>query len=294
MSVSSRLLRVAPVLATIGLSTTAYGQTPDGLMKQDAATAGTTDVAAGGFEAPAAKPEESKDATTAAVSAGGVLSTGNSRSGAITASADTRLRRGKNQLSAQAAANYARSAAPGDPLATTVENYQGKIRYDRFLAKKFAVFMAISARRDRFQGLDLRLNLDPGVAYYFIDREKHQLWAEAGYDLQYDVRRDEAIAAALLGGTDLNKTATRHSARLFAGYDNKINEHVTFKTGLEYLQSVQETEDWRLNYDIGLTTSLSEKFSFATTFSLKYDNNPLPEIEELDTVTAFSIVYTLL
>ena len=81
----------------------------------------------------------------AGISAGGVLSTGNSRSGAVTAAADTRVRRGKNQLSAVAAANYSRSGAPGAPVETTVENYQGTIRYDRFLTEKFAIFMAISA-----------------------------------------------------------------------------------------------------------------------------------------------------
>lgn len=273
----------------------ALAQTPEGLMKQDAATSGSTDVATTGFEAPAAKPDaETKDATNASISAGGVLSTGNSRSGAVTGSADTRVRRGQNQVSAQAAVNYARSGAPGESIETTVENYQGKVRYDRFLTDKFAVFMAVSARRDRFQGLDLRLNLDPGVAYYFIDQEKQQLWAEAGYDFQYDVRRDEALATALADGIDLDKTAAQHSARLFAGYDNKLNERVTFKTGLEYLQSVEEGERWRLNWDAGLTTSLTEKFSFATTFSLKYDNAPLPEVEELDTITAFNVVYTLL
>ena len=45
-------------------------------------------------------------------------------------------------------------------------------------------------RRDRFEGLDLRLDLDPGLAYYFINTKKHRLQGEAGYDFQYDIRRD--------------------------------------------------------------------------------------------------------
>lgn len=263
-------------------------------MSQDAASSGSTEVATTGFEAPVAAEEESKDATTANLSAGGLVSSGNSRAVAVTGGGDFRARRGSNQISAKAAANYSRSAAEGQGMQTTVENYQGKVRYDRFLAKGFAVFMAVSARRDRFQGLDLRLNVDPGLAYYFIDQDKQQLWAEAGYDLQHDIRRDQAISAALVDGVVLGKTETRHNVRLFGGYDNKLNENVTFNTGLEYLQSVQEGESWRLNWDVGLTAALAERFSFNTTFSLKYDNNPLPDVEELDTVTAFSLVYTLL
>jgi putative salt-induced outer membrane protein len=268
---------------------------PEGLMKQDAATKGKTDVAAEGFQAAAKDADDAKDATEAKISAGALMSTGNSRSLATTGTGMFRLRRSLNQLSAAAAVNYSRAAATADSnMETTVENYQGKVRYDRFIAKQIALFLSTSARRDRFQGLDLRLNLDPGVAYYFIDEKKHQLWTELGYDLQYDVRRDENIAAAAATGDSVDKTKVQHSGRLFAGYSNSLNEHVTFNTGLEYLQGIPETERWRLNWDVGLSSAIGGDFSLATTFSLKYDHAPLPAVKELDTVTAISLVYTLL
>ncbi len=273
----------------------ATAQTPDGLMKQDAATTGSVDVASTGFEAPVADDAEAKDTTEADISAGGLLTTGNTRSLAATTAGKFRLRRQDNQFSAAAAVNYSRSAPDADTdVETTVENYQGKLRYDRFVAGNFAVFLALSARRDRFQGLDLRLNLDPGVAYYFVDEKQQQLWAELGYDLQYDVRRDENIAAAALDGTDLEKTETRHNARGFAGYSNQINEEVTFSTGIEYLKDVQTSENWRLNWDAALNSSIGSGFSVATTFSLRFDNNPLPAVVKTDTVTAVSLVYKLL
>ena len=268
---------------------------PEGLMKQDAATGGSTDVATAGFEAPVEAEGEDKDTSEANISAGALVTTGNARSTAATAAAKYRLRRGPNQFSALAAANYARAAAdPDSDTETTVENFQGKVRYDRFVAEGVALFLAISGRRDRFQGLDLRLNVDPGVAYYFIDEKSQQLWVEGGYDLQYDVRRDENLTAAAAAGENLDKTETRHNARLFAGYDNNISEDVTFNTGLEYLQDVQDTDNARLNWDVGLSSSIGKGFSLATTFSLKYDNNPLPGVEKTDTITAVSLVYTLL
>ena len=296
MSIRKRtFIQSAAGAAALTIGSTALAQAPEGLMTQEAASSGSTDVATEGFEAPSAKPDEEKDSTTAKITAGGLLATGNSRSLSLTGAGDFKLRRGPNQFSAAAGANFARAAAtPADDTETTVENYQGKIRYDRFLSGALAAFLAVSGRRDRFQGLDLRLNIDPGLAYYFVDVENHQLWAEGGYDLQYDVRRDENIAAAAADGTTVEKTETRHSARLFAGYDNKLNAAVTFSTGLEYLQSVEASEDWRLNWDVGLTSAIADRFSVATTFSLKYDNNPLPGVEELDTITAFNLVYTLL
>lgn len=263
-------------------------------MKQDAASTGSTEVAAAGFAAPPPEAEESKDATELKISAGGVLSAGNSRSLAFTSAGDFRLRRGDDQLSVAVAGNYGRSrAARGEPMQTTVENLQGRVRYDRFVTEHLALFFATSARRDRFQGLDLRLNLDPGFAYYFIDEKESQFWSELGYDLQYDVRRDDALDAAAAEGQDLDKTDLRHSARAFLGYKRSLNGQVHFSTGLEYLLGLPETDYWRLNWDAALSASVGGAFSIATTVSLKYDHHPLPLVEELDALTAVNLVYAL-
>ncbi|MEO8905369.1 MAG: DUF481 domain-containing protein, partial [Polyangiaceae bacterium] len=137
--------------------------------------------------------------------------------------------------------------------------------------------------------------LDPGLAYYFIQDPKHQLWGEAGYDLQYDIRRNAAITAAFLATGDvLDKTKVRHSARLFAGYKNNLNENVQFNTGVEYLQGLPDTQYWRFNWDIGLSAAIATRFALATTFSLRYDNAPLAGIKSTDTLTALNLVYTLL
>jgi putative salt-induced outer membrane protein len=286
--------------ALLGITSVARAQDPipGGQAPQAAASTGSTDVAnAGKFET-VAKPEaEAKDATEAQILGGGALATGNARSLSLTTSGSFRMRRERNQFSAIAAANYGRAAVdPDAETETTVENFQGRARYDRFVAGEFSVFLAASARRDRFQGLNLRLNIDPGVAYYFVDQEKQQLWGEFGYDFQYDVRRQDAIdaAAAADSPVDVDKTKSAHFGRLFVGYNNALNDAVTFKTGIEYLQGLNETKSWRLNYDAGLSSKIGGNFSLATTFSLRYDHNPLPGIKNTDTQTAVSLVYTLL
>ena len=269
---------------------------PEGLMTQDAASSGTTDVTTEGFAAPSAPPdEESKDATDAALSAGSLIAAGNSKSFAATGAGTFRLRRNDHQLNIAASANYGRSAPDRDsPMETTVENVQGRVRYDYFVADHLALFTAVSARRDRFQGLDLRLNIDPGIAYYFIDGAKRQLWTELGYDLQFDMRDDEALAQSAADGVQLDDTEVRHHSRLFLGYDDTINPMLTFSTGVEYLQGLADRINWRLNWDAALKTSIAESFSLATTISIKYDNNPIPGVGRADAVTALNLVYQLL
>jgi putative salt-induced outer membrane protein len=285
------------VLGLVLASSRAFGadELAPGLQKKDAATSGREEVAAAGFQTATEKPADDKDATELKLSAGGLFSGGNSESLALTSSGKLRLRREANQMALALAANYGESSPAGeDERDTTVENYQGRLRYDRFLIDRLAVFLSISALRDRFQGLDLRFNLDPGLAYYFIDAEKHRFWSELGYDMQYDYRREEALAAAAATGVDLERSETRHGGRAFLGYENGLAEGVAFDTSLEYLQAFKETKNWRLACDVGLTASIKGGLSVATTFSLRYDNNPLPEVETTDMTSAVSLVYQLL
>lgn len=289
------LLTGAVPLGLLSVAGPAGAQVADGLASQEAATTGSTEVATEGFQAVELKPEVTTDTTQLSIQAGGQFASGNSRLVALTSAARFRARRDDNQLSLAAAGNYSESASAGDDSTRlSAANLQGKSRYDRFFTGGFAGFASLSARTDRFQGLDLRMNLDPGLAYYLLDAADHQLWLEAGYDLQYDVRRGESLRAARLDGTTLERTELRHSARFFLGYENHFSSAVGLTTGLEYLQGLPDTEYWRLNWDVGLTSSIADSLAIATTFSLRYDNNPLPEVEKLDTVTAVSLVYTLL
>ena len=270
---------------------------PAGVMKTQQATKGTESVATSGFEAKAAKPDDatSKDAMELKLSAGGLVSAGNARSTAITSSGKFRIRRESNQLSVAVAQNYGRAAStPDADTAVTVENYQGRTRYDRFLSGGLAVFVAMSGVRDRFLGLDLRLNFDPGVAYYFVDEAKQQLWSEVGYDLQYDFRRTDKVLEAFNKGTPIDKAETRHSGRLFLGYQNNLSKAVTADAGIEYIQALSKTENWRMNGFVGLTSQIGGDFSIATVFNLKYDNNPLPGVKNTDIITSISLVYSLL
>lgn len=285
---------VVSALSTLGVEGVALAQQPAGLRVQAPATGGSTEVAKEGFQNVAERPvEESKDTSALKLSAGGFLSQGNSRTLAFTSAVDYLLRRSESQFGAIAAVNFGRSSTgPDVPYETTVENYQARVRYDYFFATSLAGFASVSARRDRFQGLDLRLNFDPGLAYYFIDEKDHRFWAELGYDFQYDVRNQDVIDAATPPGS-LEKTEKRHNVRAFVGYDNQLSDAVKFGTGLEYLQNVTAAENARLNYDAALTAQLNQDFSIATTFSLKFDNNPLPGVEKTDMILALNLVYTM-
>lgn len=267
----------------------------------DPVTKGSTDLdGVGAFGASAERDgEAAKDATVLQLSAGAILNTGNARALAATGATKFRLRRKVHEFGAGLAGNYAQAAADNDsPVERTVGNVQGRVRYDYFFAKRWSVFLMATGRHDPFQGLDARINVDPGVAFYAIDEKKHRLWFETGYDFQFDVRTDDARIIRdddeMPTGVVLAPTRINHAARLFAGYSNHLSEAVTFDTGVEYLQSFLAVRRWRVNWEAGVTASLGKRFALATSFTMRVDNDALPDVKKIDTVTAISLVVSLL
>lgn len=275
---------------------------PSETVKAQTATTGKTDIAKGGFVTSTARSDDDpKYVNDVSIGAGGLFSAGNARTIAMTTLGKLRLRRDEHQLSVALAANFARAAAKtGEPVETTVENYQGLLRYDYFLTNEVSLFLQSTGRRDWFQGLDMRSNVDPGVAYYFINTKTHRLQVEAGYDLQYDIRCDASRAQPVpddappgtLPPPPLDKTKTLHNARLFLGYENKLRKEVAFIASVEYLQNFADIETYRFIANIGLKSNIAERLALATTYTARYENKPLPNVADLDSIASINLVYS--
>lgn len=274
---------------------------PSETLKGTPATKGTTDIAKGGFVG-STRPsdEDPSHATDLSFALGGLFTSGNSRTVALTSATKFKLRRDEHQLGTAAAFNFARAGKVGTPTDTTVENIQGLLRYDYFLTDKVSLFLQSTARHDRFQGLQLRLNIDPGVAYYFIDTKKHKLQVEGGYDFQYDIRRDDALQPKAAAGAPagaplpakLDKQQVLHNARIFAGYENKLRKEVALVMSAEYIQNFADSEVFRLVGDVGLKSNVADSLALATTYTIRYENTPLPNVEKADSIASITLVYT--
>ncbi len=296
------LLAAKLLLLPLGLAHAQPADGPTGTVTADPASSGTTEISEQGKYATASDAREADDATEGEIAAGGLVSTGNARATQGTLNTRVRVRRQAHEFRSLVAGNYGRAAADvTSDVETTVLNLQGMARYDYFFAKRWSAFLMATARHDRFQGLDLRLNIDPGVAFYALQKPNHRLWFEVGYDFQFDLRRDEAIFERTEEDLDGNgeisddevtetriadKRQLNHAARLFAGYTNNLSERVTFDTGLEYLQSLIVGPRLRLNWVNALSVQVFGRVGLAATFTLRYENQPLPDVVKLDTVTA--------
>ena len=264
------------------------------------------DAAKALVEAPKGPPDEPKadkkvDGTTITLSSGGLLTTGNSSLLALTANGAFETRTDANGFGGSLLGNYGQGAPAGKDIQVTTENLQARLRYDRYVIEQASVFLSVAGRHDRFQGLDFRLNVDPGFKYLFLKAEANALWAEAGYDFQYDVRRNSARAVldannnptvdALGQPVLLDKTLVDHSTRLFGGFRHAFNKEVTLLTGVEYLQSVVHDTRYRMNFDALFAAKVGGGLAFGVGFSARFDHAPLPGKEQLDTSTTLSLIY---
>lgn len=265
------------------------------------ASAGQTELEKSGFSTAQAKPEKLTDELSLSLQAGGILATGNSRTAVATARADFRLRRNVHQFEATLAGNWGGAwptktvtVQPGqvstsEKFEKTAQNIQARARYDYFFHPQWSAFVMGTARYDPMQFLDLRLNIDPGVAFFAIAEPEQRLWFELGYDFQYDVYSKDAKddkGLVLKGGTT-------HASRLFMGYQNAMIEGIGFLTGLEYLQSLTSAKQHRINWDNALTLQLRSKLSLAATFTLRYESREVKTagFKPVDTITSLNIVY---
>ena len=298
---TSTLARAVPTTAALLVASlsafSAHAQAANGLGKEKTVSSGATEVTTEGFVAAATASAENKDATTFKIMAGGLWTAGNSRSLSITGASDFLLRRQESEFRARAALNYGQAAADRDAdQKKTVNNYQGNVRYNYFFNDALSGFLSVSGRKDEFQFLVLRLNIDPGLAYYFLDEKNLQVWSEVGYDLQYDIREDDKVDETRLDPDveDLDKTETRHGARVLLGYIHQLSPDDGLDSWVEYIHALNDTKFYRINGSAAITSQLAGSLSLASSVTVRYDANPVDdEVEKTDLVMAVNLVYTL-
>jgi hypothetical protein len=271
------------------------------------------------------KPEEVKAVEwKVSAQAGFILNTGNSRSAAFSAGLTGSRKAGDNKLSLDAAAAYARSEVrsftdanmngtigPGELTrteSTTTENWNVKLRYDRFFSAYDSGYVSARVGADEIAGKELVGGGQIGYARILFKDDKHELSAEAGYDFSYESYVSEAVDALAI-----------HSARFFTGYNAKLSEVTGFLANAELLlnlnpedgpggEEIGPGEDARLLAKTALTTKVLKRMDLRVSVTARFDNAPaplppfatafdagfVPLAEKLDLTTELALIVSIL
>jgi uncharacterized protein DUF481 len=251
-----------------------------------------------------------------------VEATGNARTTAIAASANAIRKDKENKLELTFAATYARATTRtavdanmdgaieatelDTATATSAENAQTKLRYDRYFSPLDAGYVTALGGADQPAGKDFFGSGQIGYSRGLYKNPCHEVLGEVGYDLTY---------VRLAAGS----STTIHSARLFAGYKGKLEEDAALEASVEALlngthvtygmREAGALEATRVTATIGVTAGLSTKISLGASFTAKYENFPAPlakiggipfaagfepPADKLDTTTKVSLVVKFL
>ena len=228
------------------------------------------------------------------------------------------LNRDRHQLTLEALGTMsgARKTEKG-PLEWTARNVISRARYDLFLSRDDALFVALAPRRDIFAGIDIRLQNQIGYSRnVFADSDKHRLWLELGYDLTYDYLSKETTttddittqvssespALAPMGTTSIVRTIkTRepgeanwvNSARIFFGYTNRLFSAANLSLGIETLLDFEDKENVRANGLAEFTSSVTQSFKLGLQSRMLFDATQSKRGKQnTDIIAAVQLVYT--
>ncbi len=144
---------------------------------------------------------------------------------------------------------------------TMAESYKLEGRYERRLREKLIGHAGASWDRNRFSGIDSRLSGEIGLGYQWRESDDFEFRTDAGVT----VTRQEDV-----DGTEDTFPGLRFSSAL----SKKFGQGAKFENVLVIDESLDDTEDLRLDMINSLAVSLTETLALKVSLQWLYDNQP--------------------
>ena len=157
------------------------------------------------------------------------------------------------------------------------ESFFTEIRVDHSYDERLYSFGYGGWFQDKFAGIDRRYYLGAGGGYKVHTGPKHFLLGEAGLTYTTEDYIDDTDSE-FLGG------------RLFGKYEYKFHEKNRFTQSLEWLLDFSEFENWNLNSETAVISSLSDWLSLKASYLIKYDNQPVDNVKKADRILGIALV----
>jgi putative salt-induced outer membrane protein YdiY len=176
----------------------------------------------------------------------------------------------------------------------TGEQYSLSSKYDREISERTGWYTDVLADRNRLAGFDRRFTVGAGASHLFVDSEARKFLGEAG--LGY---RSETPVEGAGASNDFM------FGRLFGEYKRLITETSDFRTELELLGNLDDTDDHYVNFLVEVTARISAKLALKMSYAMAYRGEPIVvvvpgatpdvpdaefEFDSLDTILSTSLV----
>ena len=157
------------------------------------------------------------------------------------------------------------------------ESVHGFGQYNRLLTERIYGYLRLDGLHDAVADVQYRFTLSPGAGYYFIKTENTKLSGEIGPGFIYEKQGED--------------TRGYFTLRLAERFDQKMSDRAKIWQSVEILPQVDDFDNYIVNAEIGVETSLTAKLSLRNYLQDSYDNRPASGREKNDLKLVTSLAY---
>ncbi len=206
------------------------------------------------------------------IAAGFAFTRGNSDTTLFTAKFGTQKKKETNEYIIGADGAY------GDNNGTeSQDTIHGMAQYNHLFSPTLYGFANADALHDGIQDLKYRLSLSPGAGYYFVKTKVTTLAGEVGPGVVTENRG--------------NEDNTYASLRLSEKFERKLSPSARLWQNAELIPQINQLNNYILNAEVGVETSLTKKVSLQVVFDENYVNQPAAGREKNDVKLVSGIAY---
>ena len=230
-------------------------------------------------QAPAAAPApaavttpEKKPSWDTSAALGFTMTRGNSDTMLLTANILTGKKWDQNELALGADGTYGET--DGEKNA---ESLHGFGQFNRLFTERAYGLLRLDGLHDAVADVEYRFTFSPGAGYYFIKNKKTKLSGEVGPGFIYEKQGDD--------------TRGYYTLRLAERFEHKLNDRARIWQSVEILPQVDNFDNYIVNAEIGVETSLTDKMSLRTYVQDTYDNQPAEDRDKNDLKLVAALAY---
>jgi putative salt-induced outer membrane protein YdiY len=208
------------------------------------------------------------------------LTSGNSDTTTVTSGVALSRRTKRDKTTVYLASLYSRDANAEPESQTTANAIRGGARYDYDLSSRLFAYGFLDLEHNAPQDLTLRLVPGGGFGYHWIRGERMQLdlFGGAAWNREwFDVGEDRSSAEAQVGQSLSYQIGARTSI---------VEQFVVFP-------NLTNTGDYRLNFDLGVTTAITKRIGWQVTVSDRFLSNPSPGFERNDLIVTTGLTFKI-
>ena len=153
---------------------------------------------------------------------------------------------------------------------STATQYEilGKATWKHAYSGKNFLGLRWDGRHDTFADIDYRLSIGATYGYYWMDTETTVFSTELGVGITTE---DKGLGNT----TYINGLFDQH-------FEHKLNENAKIYQDLSFAPSLDHFDDYRIEFEMGLETKITETIAFKVSFEDRYESMPAAGKENND------------